>query len=144
VNKRALEIKKSLSAAGYRLTRPRQAVIEVIACARRSLSPAEVLNRARKRDPRIGLATVYRTLEMLQREGFLDRVGIGNQGYVLMCTEQGLHFHLVCERCRTVTELRASRSLVHRLRRSGFISHRSAIEIVGICACCQRKCAAER
>jgi Fur family ferric uptake transcriptional regulator len=134
-----LEIQKSLSTAGYRLTRPRQAVIEVIARARRSLSPAEVLSRARKRDPRIGLATVYRTLEMLQREGFLNRVGIGNQGYVLMCIEQGLHFHLVCERCRAVTELRASRSLVHRLRRSGFISHRNAIEIVGICARCQRK-----
>ena len=142
MNKRALEIQKSLSAAGYRLTKPRQAVIEVIACARRSLSPAEVLDRARKRDPRIGLATVYRTLEMLQREGFLNRVGIGNQGYVLMCMEQGLHFHLVCERCHAVTELRASRSLVHRLRRSGFISHQNAVEIVGICARCRRKCAA--
>jgi len=143
VNKRALEIKKSLSAAGYRITKPRCVVIEVVVCARRSLSPAEVLNRARKRDPRIGLATVYRTLEVLQHEGLLNRVGIGNQGYVLMCTEQGLHFHLVCERCRAVTELRISRSLAHRLRLSGFISHRNAIEIVGICARCQRKHATE-
>jgi len=144
MHKRALEIQQALSAAGYRLTRPRQVVIEVVVCARRSLSPAEVLVRARKRDPRIGLATVYRTLEVLQRKGLLDRVRIGNQGYALICAEQGVHFHLVCQRCRSVTEIPATRALVHRLRRSGFISRQNAIEIVGICARCRRKHATER
>ena len=138
MNKRALEIQKSLSAAGYRLTKPRQAVIEVIACARRSLSPAEVLDRARKRDPRIGLATVYRTLEVLQRKGLLDRVRIGNQGYALICAEQGVHFHLVCQRCRSVTEIPATRALTQRLHQSGFVLQQAAIEIVGICPRCRR------
>jgi Fe2+ or Zn2+ uptake regulation protein len=138
VHKRALAIQQALSAAGYRITKPRCVVIEVVVCARRSLSPAEVLARARKRDPRIGLATVYRTLDVLRQTGLLDRVRIGNQGYALMCAERGLHFHLVCERCRAVTELRAARSLVYRLRRSGFVSRQNAIEIIGVCARCQR------
>jgi Fur family ferric uptake transcriptional regulator len=139
MHKRALAIQQSLSAAGYRITKPRRAVIEVVACARRSLSPAEVLAHARKRDPRIGLATVYRTLDMLRETGLLDCVRIGKQSYALVCAEQGLHFHLVCERCHTVTELRATRSLVRQLRQAGFVSRRNAIEIVGVCARCQRR-----
>ncbi len=138
--KRSRDIQKALSESGYRITQPRQAVIEVIMRARRSLSPEEILVRARKIDPNVGLATVYRTLDMLHAEGHLERVRIGNKGYTLTCAEKGLHFHLVCERCRMVTELRMdrfSRALATQLRAAGFESHKNAIEIVGLCARCK-------
>jgi Fur family ferric uptake transcriptional regulator len=139
MQKRALAVEKTLSESGYRVTRPRQAVIEVVTRARRSLSPEEVLSRARKIDPDVGLATVYRTLDMLQSLGQLRRVRIGKKGYALNCTESKLHFHLVCEKCRAVTELATDRSthaLANRLQATGFKSQANAIEIVGLCAKC--------
>ncbi|BCX03062.1 MAG: transcriptional repressor [Candidatus Roseilinea sp.] len=138
--KRTRDIQNALSESGYRITQPRRAVIEVVMRARRSLSPEEILARARKIDPGVGLATVYRTLDMLHAEGHLERVRIGNKGYALTCTEKALHFHLICERCRTVTELQSdhfSRALMAQLRAAGFASRKHAIEILGLCAKCQ-------
>jgi Fur family ferric uptake transcriptional regulator len=137
--KRTLAIQKALSESGYRITQPRRAVIEVVLRARRSLSPDEVLARARKIDPGVGLATVYRTLDVLRQQGHLGRVRIGNKGYALVCAKKGLHFHLVCERCRAVIELQPdqfSKALVAQLRDIGFASRQNAIEIIGLCAKC--------
>ncbi|MFC1466255.1 MAG: Fur family transcriptional regulator [Candidatus Brachytrichaceae bacterium NZ_4S206] len=138
--KRTRDVQKALSESGYRITQSRQAVIEVVMRARRSLSPEEILERARKIDPSVGLATVYRTLDVLHAEGHLERVRIGNKGYTLACAEKELHFHLVCERCRTVAELQSeqfSRALLAQLRAAGFESRKHAIEIIGLCARCQ-------
>lgn len=138
--KRARDVQKALSESGYRITQPRRAVIEVVMRARRSLSPEEILQRARKIDPSVGLATVYRTLDVLHAEGHLERVRIGNKGYTLTCTEKALHFHLICERCRTVTELPSepfADALSAQLYAAGFRLRKNAIEIVGMCAKCQ-------
>src|SRR3990167_5685719 len=56
---------QALAGRGYKLTRPRRAVLRVIARATTSLSPAEIFALARKVYPRTGLVTVYRTLEVL-------------------------------------------------------------------------------
>lgn len=138
--KRASVVEKALSESGYRITRPRQAVIEVITRSRRSLSPEDVLSRARKIDPEVGLATVYRTLDMLQSLGQLQRVRIGSKGYTVACAEPHPHFHLVCEKCRGVTEMDADQHLkllAKRLKAIGFTRTSNAIEIVGVCARCQ-------
>ena len=137
--KRTLAIQKALSESGYRITQPRRAVIEVVLRARRSLSPEEVLARARKFDPSVGLATVYRTLDVLRRQGHLQHVRIGNKGYALVCAEKELHFHLVCERCHAVIELppdRFGKALMAQLHDVGFALRQNAIEIIGLCARC--------
>lgn len=138
--KRAATIERALSESGYRITKPRQAVIEVITRSRRSLSPEDVLARARKIDPEVGLATVYRTLDMLQSLGQLQRVRIGSKGYAVACAEPELHVHLVCEKCRGVTEMDADlhlKLLAKRLKAAGFTRTSNAIEIVGVCAKCR-------
>lgn len=140
MRKRTRDIQKALSESGYRITQPRRAVIEAIVRARHSLSPEEILARARKIEPSVGLATVYRTLDVLHAEGYLERVRIGNKGYTLACEERSLHFHLVCERCRAVIELQSdcfADALLAQLRAAGFQSRKNAVEIVGLCARCQ-------
>lgn len=140
MHKRTVEVERALSHSGYRITLPRRAVIEVVTRARRSLSPQEVLERARKINPSVGLATVYRTLDVLHEQGHLKRVHIGKARYALPCTEAGLHFHLVCQKCRGVIELppdRHSRRLADQLLAAGFEAHTTAVEIIGLCARCR-------
>ena len=129
-----------LSSAGYRVTQPRRAVIEVLARAKRSLSPEEIFDRACKAHTDVGLATVYRTLDMLQAMGLLSRVQIGSKGYALTCAEHKLHFHLVCRKCHGVTELEADAPLAQlqqEFDNSGFQSQGGAIEMLGICQRCR-------
>ncbi len=146
MHKPAREIEKSLSTVGYRLTRPRRAVIKVLVQARRSLSLDEILIRARKLEPRIGLATVYRTLEMLTAEGHLEEVRTRTKRYMLACSNFSLHFHLVCERCQTVTELPSTpetQSLTAALQMRNFEPCGSAVEILGLCERCRNRGASE-
>src|SRR4051812_49108247 len=58
-----------LREAGLRPTRPRRILLAVLAEADRALDAQEILGRARRLDPRISLATVYRFLAALRRTG---------------------------------------------------------------------------
>lgn len=88
-----------LQATGCRITAARRAVTEVMQSAERALTPVEVYDAARKRDPRLGLVTVYRTLEKLEALGLIQRVHheLGCQAFL----RAGVgHQHLLlCERC---------------------------------------------
>lgn len=55
--------------AGLRPTRPRRILLAVLAEADRALDAQEIWGRARRLDPRISLATVYRFLAALRRTG---------------------------------------------------------------------------
>ncbi|MGF6230051.1 hypothetical protein QFZ27_004006 [Inquilinus ginsengisoli] len=55
--------------AGLRPTRPRRILLAVLAEADRTLDAREIWSRARRLDPRISLATVYRFLAALRRTG---------------------------------------------------------------------------
>jgi Fur family ferric uptake transcriptional regulator len=55
--------------AGLRPTRPRRILLAVLAEAERALDAREILGRARRVDPQISLATVYRFLAALRRVG---------------------------------------------------------------------------
>ena len=62
---------EQLRAAGYKITPARSAVLAVIEQEGEHLNPAEILAQARTIHPRIGRATVYRTLELLTQLGLV-------------------------------------------------------------------------
>ena len=131
---------QALSNAGYRVTQPRHAVIEALSRARRSLDPEELCQRARTTHAEVGLATVYRTLDMLQELGLCSRVQIGGKGYALTCSESRLHYHLVCRKCHGIVEMEADAeldALQRRLDSVGFKSQANAIELLGVCEKCR-------
>ncbi len=69
----AEELAEQLSTHGYKLTRQRRAVLAVITATEEHLSPAEIYRRAKADCPDIGLTTVYRTLELLDELGLVDK-----------------------------------------------------------------------
>ncbi len=62
-----------LRAAGYKITPPRLAVLEVIEQEGEHLNPNEILAQARAIHPALGRATVYRFLELLTQLGWCAR-----------------------------------------------------------------------
>ncbi len=98
-------VRAHLRRAGVRLTGPRQAVIAALAEAERALTLKEILERARRRRPQMGLATVYRVVDLLQGLGLLRQVHYeahGCQRYFLALP--GHHHQLVCRECGRVVE----------------------------------------
>jgi Fur family ferric uptake transcriptional regulator len=130
---------ETLVRRGGRMTQPRRAVIDVITRAESSIDVSELYARSRKQHPQVGLATVYRTLDMLEEIGLVKRVNIDGRAHVVACADQSLHFHLVCERCHSVTELHAEEeeSLRRLARARGFEPVNRAVEVVGRCAECR-------
>jgi len=85
------------------VTPQRQAVLDAIAGLDAAFTPLELFDRARQHDPQLGLATVYRTVELLRETGSLRQlVRDGRPSYV-RC-HAGHHHHLVCTSCGTVEE----------------------------------------
>jgi len=89
-----------LREAGLRLTASRQAVLEALATADRALSLKEIFARARARRPALGLATVYRTVELLQGLGLIGQVRLKDEGCQRYFLAPPGHWHqLVCLDC---------------------------------------------
>ena len=64
----------TLQRAGYRLTAPRRALVTLLAGSDRVLTAQQLLERAQQEYPELGMATVYRTLEVLEELGLVWRV----------------------------------------------------------------------
>src|SRR5919202_1145854 len=122
---------------GVRMTAQRRAVFDLVARADGAFTVAELYDRARASSPQLGLATVYRTVELLQRTGSLRALHRDGQTTYVRCAPDH-HHHLVCVSCGSVqeTELCAAPSDAALRRRYGFTAHSHEVEIYGTCATC--------
>ena len=129
---------RRIQAAGFKLTLPRRAVLEVLEGTARHLTPVEVVERAQAIHPNLGRATVYRTLELLTRLRVVRPILIGERGACLTLAEGG-HHHLVCSECGTVIEFdectvgELEQELVRRL---DFQIRGHLLEFYGLCTQC--------
>ncbi|MGH9585987.1 MAG: Fur family transcriptional regulator [Acidobacteriaceae bacterium] len=97
----------ALESRGVRLTAQRRALIETIQDATSHLDAASLLKQARKRDPNIDRATVYRTIDLLKRLGMIDELDLmhieGEKHYYEVRTQKE-HLHLACFGCGEIKE----------------------------------------
>lgn len=133
---------EGMRGAGCRITQPRRAVVAVLAEAEGWLVPERIWQRAQAHAPGISLVTVYRTLNLLVRLGFVRRVhqSDGCQGYI---RAQPRHsHHLVCEGCQGVVEFQGTEdlsSLIQNLEgQTGFQVNAHVLEFRGLCPNCQK------
>jgi Fur family ferric uptake transcriptional regulator len=99
-----------IKSSGYRLTVPRQAIVETLHNRSGHLSAEDIYLSVHKIYPAIGLTTVYRTLELLVRTGLVFKFdfGDGRARYELSEGPQstGHHHHLVCTGCGRIVDYR--------------------------------------
>jgi len=91
---------------GYRLTRPRQIIMQVLEKEHDYLTAEDIYLKVRLLYPHIGLTTVYRTLEFLTRRGVVAKYHFGQGCAKFSLTEEykgiGHHHQLVCTACARV------------------------------------------
>ncbi len=126
-----------LERTGYRMTRPRQAVIEAITSTDRPFTIEEISDQL----PRIGRATVFRTVKLLQELDLVCRVHLEDGGVLYESSRSDdHHHHLICSECDSVTEfvdpaLDAVIAENAAALRFELVGH--CLELYGRCASCQ-------
>ena len=95
----------TLERAGYRHSAPRAAVVGALADLRCSVTAKEIADRLHMGGQDVGLASIYRTLELLDRLQLARRVDSaeGVARYEPVDPSGEHHHHLVCQRCGEVS-----------------------------------------
>jgi Fur family ferric uptake transcriptional regulator len=115
-------------------TRQRRALVELVESERRAFTAEELWVAAREAGSAVSLATVYRTLALLESSEHVRRL---DRGRFIAC-EPGHHHHLVCVSCGAVeeTELCSAPSHAEVRRRHGFVVQRHDADLYGRCERC--------
>ncbi|MCS7241495.1 MAG: transcriptional repressor [Candidatus Caldatribacterium sp.] len=86
-------------------TPSRCAIVEVFEEKKKHLSAEEVYECLKAKKKKIGIATVYRNLDLLLRMGVLRKVNFGDGKEHYEMARQALqHHHLICTRCKEVID----------------------------------------
>jgi Fur family ferric uptake transcriptional regulator len=125
------------------ITRQRDLVARVVLLSQDHLSVEGIRRELRQQGERVGLATVYRTLDLLVESGVVraHEFGEGFKRYEPMGA-QAHHEHLICERCGRVVEFaheRLERMLPALADEHGFQHRRHRVEIYGVCRECRQQ-----
>ena len=100
-------LQKTLREKGIRLTRQRRVILEVMDNAEQHLDVDQILERAQKMDPAVHLVTVYRTIDLLKKEGLIDELDLlhlrGDRHYYETHGPRD-HIHVACLKCGKVRE----------------------------------------
>lgn len=134
-----LKFKQTLKDAGASATRGRQIVFIHLM----SRGPLSVGQLARQLEDRLDRATVYRTVELFEKLGIVNRIWHGFKHQVeLSEIFTPHHHHALCQNCgRTIdvssSELEAVLATVAKRNRFLAVSH--SVELIGYCDRCQRQ-----
>jgi Fur family ferric uptake transcriptional regulator len=131
---------------GQKMTSPRETVLDAFLAMERHVTAEELLDAARRIDPKIGQATVFRTIKLLAEAG-LAREACPDDGarHFEHAFRHEHHDHLVCVECGVVLEFKdeaieRAQEAVYRAR--GFKPSGHKLELLGTCPSCSKRSSA--
>lgn len=125
---------------GIAVTHQRQVLYEVMQGMDGHPSPEEVYARVKRKVPSISLATVYKNIHLFVESGVFRKMSV-HHGSVRVEMNEEPHHHLVCSKCKVISDIDES-SLGELPRRrklpGGFLVERYSVDVIGLCAECQK------
>ncbi len=135
------QLLEDLRSSGIHPTQQRLRVFQTLTESKGHLSAEEIHALVRSKAPRIGLATIYRTLHALKEKGLVEEHRFNDEFSRYEATPAKHHDHLICLECGKVVEF--GQPVIEQLQESAarenhftIVSHR--LEIYGICESCQK------
>ena len=133
--------KNALRERDLKSTSQRDDIARVFFATNRHISVEELYREVRKVNPRVGYATVYRTVRLLRECGLAaERHFHDGEARFENVEEEQHHDHLICERCGRIVEF--ANDEIEELqeqvaRKLGFVISRHKMELYGICGDCR-------
>lgn len=142
----ATDFKEKLKEKGCKLTMQRRSVLDVMMEHEgEHLSTEEIYDKVKSKFPEIGLATVYRTVQLFEEMGIVDRLNLDDGCSRFELAKEGSlhhHHHLICETCNKVFEV--EQDLLEDIEKEiekkyGFKIHDHNVMFYGTCEDCENK-----
>lgn len=137
-------LKEKLKEKGYKLTPQRRATLDIIMNHQgKHLSTEEIYDLVKTKCPEIGLATVYRTLQLLDELNLITKINFddGCGRYELKNhIDDHYHHHLICLQCGTVIEVEVDlmESLEEEIEENyNFQISDHKVKFLGLCSKCK-------
>lgn len=137
------QFKKILKESGLKYTRQREVVLKILYHSDIHYTPEALYLEVKKREPdlNIGIATVYRTLNLLEESEMVTSISFGTAGKKFELANKPHHDHLICKNCGKIVEFENSiverqQALIakeHKFKLTGHL-----MQLYGICDACNQ------
>jgi Fe2+ or Zn2+ uptake regulation protein len=137
-----MEVDQTSALGGHRITSQRRLLLDIMRQAERHLDADELYHRARERQARLSLSTIYRNLELFKKLGLVEEHHFEEGHYHYELKPPVKHHHLVClgrGRVEEFTYLGTQRMEDEVARDKKFKIVSTEVHMTGFCAACRRK-----
>lgn len=142
--KRAEQALTELQKKGYKRTKNREAILNIIYSAEKPLSATDILEKLSDQGLNPNKTTVYRKLEVLKNEHLVREVMIDSSTTFYERRDMHHHHHLICINCKRVTDFHPEKELESSIRKAeeqlskkeGFKTIQHSFEFFGYCKNC--------
>lgn len=141
-NKLLSDFKQLLKVNGLKFTIQREVILEMLYNSDEHLTPEALHHLIQEKHPDLntGIATVYRTLSLLEDSEMVTSLSFGAQGKKYELGAKDHHDHIICTKCGNITEF-VDEEIEQRQKKItdelGFIMQEHSMQIYGICKACQ-------
>lgn len=143
-NKLLSDFKQLLRDNGLKFTIQREVILEMLYSSDEHLTPESLHHLIQDKHPDLntGIATVYRTLSLLEDSDMVTSLSFGAQGKKYELGAKDHHDHIICTKCGAISEF-VDDEIENRQKKIaeelGFIIQEHSMQIYGICQQCQTK-----
>lgn len=138
------DFKQLLKQNGLKFTIQREIILEMLYNSDEHLTPEALYQLIHQKYPELntGIATVYRTLSLLEDSNMVTSLSFGAQGKKYELGAKDHHDHLICTTCGDITEFvdeEIEKRQEEISKEFGFLMKDHSMQIYGICKNCQNK-----
>jgi len=138
------DFKQLLKTNGLKFTIQREVILEMLYNSDEHLTPEGLHHLIQEKHPDLntGIATVYRTLSLLEDSAMVTSLSFGAQGKKYELGAKDHHDHIICTECGSISEFvdeeieLKQKKIAEKL---GFLMQEHSMQIYGICKACQNK-----
>ena len=131
---------QALRNAGYKLTSPRLTILDLLDKSGGHVTSSELLSLVDERDPSIGRASVFRTLDLMTKLGIIWTSVQGGSTIHYMLMPGGHHHHIICTNCNKLIEFndcKLGNLIAHLEKEYGVQVEGHLLELYGRCENCR-------
>ncbi|MBZ7985504.1 transcriptional repressor [Campylobacter sp. Cr9] len=138
------EFKKILKTSGLKYTKQRECLLKLLYNNEEHSTPDELYEALKAMDPNqnIGIATIYRTLNLLEESGMVTSISFGSAGKKFELANKPHHDHMICKTCGKIIEFQDDTIEQRQLKiakEHGFKLSSHLMQLYGTCKDCQKK-----
>jgi len=138
------DFKILLKDKALKFTNQREKILETLYHSQEHLTPEALHQLIKEKYPELnaGIATIYRTLSMLEENEIVSSLSFGAQGKKYELGAKDHHDHMICTKCGEITEFVDDVIEIqqHKIAEGhGFKMQDHSMQIYGICKTCQEQ-----